>query len=337
MSFERKYSIVLPVRNGGEYVKECVTSILSQSFAGFDLHILDNNSNDGTLEWINTLKDERIKIYPSKVSLSMEENWGRIISISRNEFMTMIGHDDVLDTDYVGAIDKLIQKHPRASLYQTHFRYIDSAGKRIRHCKPMDEVQSAAEFLAFFLSGVIDTMGTGFMMRSVDYDACGGIPGYPNLLFADFELWINLATKSYKATASEECFGFRIHQSVTTKSPDIKFHLAFAQFIRFLNNLKKTNEDLAGIIEKYSLDFIKFYCKGLSHRLLRTPKQKRNGQTVSSFLKNCKEYADMLVPENDFDPCERYSVRLARQIDSNFLTRSLFLLFKKIRSKPVLS
>jgi hypothetical protein len=124
---------------------------------------------------------------------------------------------------------------------------------------------------------------------------------------------------------------------VTTKSPDIKFHLAFAQFIRFLNNLKKPNEDLAGVIEKYSLDFIKFYCKGLSHRLLRTPKQKRNGQTVSSFLKNCKEYADMLVPENDFDPCERYSVRLARQIDSNFLTRSLFLLFKKIRSKPVLS
>jgi hypothetical protein len=297
---------------------------------------LDNNSNDGTLEWIKQLKDERITIYPSEISLSMEENWARILSIPKNEFMTMIGHDDILDKDYLAVINKLIQKHPNASLYQTHFRYIDFKGQIIRHCKPMDEVQSASEFLAAFLSGVIDTMGTGFMMKSADYDACGGIPIYPNLLFADFELWINLAGKGYKATASEECFGFRIHESVTTKSPDIKFHLAFAQFIKFLIELKKNDGELTKAIERYSLNFIEFYCKGLSHRLLRTPKKKRSGESISSFLKSCKSYADMLVPGNNFDPCEKYSIRLAKQIDSNFVTRSLFLLFKKIRSKPIL-
>jgi hypothetical protein len=178
-------------------------------------------------------------------------------------------------------------------------------------------------------------MGTGFVMRSVDYDVCGGIPMYPNLLFADFELWINLTTKSYKATASEECFGFRLHQSMTTKSPDVKFQLAFAQFIKFLQSLKK-NEDLAAMIERYGVDFIRFYCKGLSHRLLRTPKNRRNGQTVASFLENCRNYADVLVPGNDFDPSKIYSIRFAKQIDSNFVTRSLFLLFKKIWPKPML-
>jgi glycosyltransferase involved in cell wall biosynthesis len=331
-----RYSIILPVKNGGSYLKQCVNSILSQSFGGFNLHVLDNNSDDGSLQWVKSLKDDRIKLYPSEVSLTMEQNWGRIVSIQKNEFMTMIGHDDILDSEYLSVIDKLILRHPDASLYQTHFRYIDPSGSAIRHCKPMDEVQSASEFLASFLASTIDTMGTGFVMRSADYNACGGIPSYPNLLFADFELWINLALKGYKATAFEECFGFRLHQSATTTSPDIKFHLAFSQFIKFLVGLKTRNSDLSRTIERYSLDFIGFYCKGLSHRLLRTANNKRNGLTVSSFLKSCKDYADMLAPQNNFDPCDTYSVKLARQIDSNFFTRSLFLLFKKIKRKPIL-
>jgi glycosyltransferase involved in cell wall biosynthesis len=331
-----RYSIILPVKNGGSYLKECVNSILSQSFGGFNLHVLDNNSDDGSLQWVKSLKDDRIKLYSSEVPLTMEENWGSIVSIPKNEFMTMIGHDDILDREYLSVINKLILKHPGASLYQTHFKYIDVTGSTIRHCKPMDEVQSASEFLASFLASTIDAMGTGFMMRSSDYNAYGGIPFYPNLLFADFELWIRLAAKSYKATATEECFCFRLHQSATTKSPDVKFHLAFDQFIKFLMELKRENADFDRTIEKYSLDFITFYCKSLSHRLLRTANNKRNGLTVSSFLKSCKEYADMLAPQNNFHPCDTYSVKLARQIDSNFFTRSLFLLFKKIKRKPIL-
>lgn len=46
---------------------------------------------------------------------------------------------------------------------------------------------------------MIDVMGSGFMMRSADYDDLGGIPAaYPNLLFADFELLINLTKKAIR-------------------------------------------------------------------------------------------------------------------------------------------
>ncbi|HEY2722540.1 MAG TPA: glycosyltransferase [Chitinophagaceae bacterium] len=332
-----RFSIILPVRNGGEYVKECVDSILSQTYNDFNLHVLDNCSTDGTSEWIQSLTDERIKLYPAKTSLSIEENWRRVLSIQRNEFMTLTGHDDVFDRNYLQVMNDLIRKHPGAVLYQAHFRYINSKGSTIRRCKPMDEVQSASEFLASFLTGIIDTMGTGFMMRTIDYDECGGIPAYPNLLFADFELWINLTRKSYKATSHDECFAFRLHQSMTTISSDLKFHRAFEQFVKYLVAIRKTDTELATVIEKYSVSFIEFYSKGLAHRLLRTPKQKREGETVASFLQSCKTYADILVPGNNFDPYRKYSVKLARQIDSNFFTRSLFLLLKKIRSKPVMN
>ncbi|HUQ67216.1 MAG TPA: glycosyltransferase [Flavitalea sp.] len=332
-----RYSIILPVRNGGEYVKECVNSILRQTLPDFKLQVLDNCSTDGTREWIESLNDSRISIYPATRPLTIEENWSRIVTIPKNEFITLIGHDDILFPEYLQLMENLITKHPDASLYQTHFTYIDSDGKQIRQCKPMDEVQSAGEFLAFFLANLIDTMGTGFMMRSEDYDECGGIPArYPNLLFADFELFINLSGRGYKATSSEPAFSFRLHQSMTTTSSDLKFHDAFSVFIDYLHTLGKSNENFDTIIRRYVLDFLGLYCKGLSHRLLRTPMKKRKGKTVSYFIQLTKAYADKLVPGNDFQPEKQFSVKIAREIDNNPISRSLFLFFKKIRTKPVL-
>jgi glycosyltransferase involved in cell wall biosynthesis len=333
-----RYSIILPVRNGGEYVKECVGSILAQSIPDFRLQVLDNCSSDGTREWIESLNDARISIHPAEKPLTIEENWSRITGIQKNEYMTMIGHDDILFPNYLKSMDDLIRRHPKATLYQTHFSYIDSKGDIIRNCKPMDEVQSAGEFLSFFLANLIDTMGTGFLMRAKDYDSCGGIPPrYPNLLFADFELYINLTRMGYKATSFEPGFSFRLHQSMTTTSPDLKFHDAFSVFIDYLYSLKNSDEAFQIIIKRYALDFLNLYCKGLSHRLLRTPMNKRKGKTVSYFISLTKEYADKLVPDNDFDPEKLFSIKVAKQIDNNPISRSMFLFFKKIRTKPVLS
>jgi dTDP-4-dehydrorhamnose 3,5-epimerase-like enzyme len=89
-------------------------------------------------------------------------------------------------------MNALIEKYPDASLYQTHFRFIDARGNFVRKCKPMDEKQSADEFLSSFLQKNIDVNGTGFMLRSVHYNKLEGIPQYPNLLFADLNYGLKL-------------------------------------------------------------------------------------------------------------------------------------------------
>ncbi len=333
----KKFSIILPVRNGGEYVKECVKSILSQKLNNFNLLVLDNCSTDGTLQWIKSLNDERIIIYPSTAPLSIEENWGRIVTIQKNEYITLIGHDDILKPDYLNLMNDLINKFPDATLYQSHFAYINSKGKNIRSCKPMNEVETGTEFLRSILQNNIDIVGTGFMMRSKEYDELGGIPiTYPNLLFADFELWLNLTTKNYKVTSPAEGFYFRLHQSATTVSSDIKMQHAFEKFIFYLENLKKRNSSYNTIIKSNADTFILNSCKGLCHRLLRTPVEKRKNLSVKIFLKQCKKYSALLTGNKNFNPLAEPTILLAKLIDSNTLTRKLFLSFKKIYKNPLL-
>lgn len=333
----KKFTIILPVRNGGEYVVECVNSILAQTLNDFNLAVLDNCSTDGTLQWITALNDERIIMHPSTSPLSIEENWGRVKTIAKNEYMTLIGHDDLLKPDYLKTLNELIGKSPDATLYQTHFEYINSKGKIIRRCKAMNEKENGPEFLQSILQNQIDIVGTGFMMRSKDYDEMGGIPtSYPNLLFADFELWLNLTIKNYKATSSDLGFFFRLHQSTTSVSSDEKYQKAIEIFIFYLETLKQKGKGYQKAIAENADKFIMHYCKSLSHRILRTPKAKRGNLSVKSVLQKGKIYADLLTYNKKFDPSSNSSIAFAELIDNNAITRSLFLLFKKIYNKPVL-
>ncbi len=331
-----KYSIILPVRNGGNHLKECVASIIAQTCTNFNLHVLDNCSTDGTSEWLQSLTDERIIYIPSTVPLSIEENWGRIKSIAKNEYITLIGHDDILLPDYLQTMEQLIAAYPTASLYQTHFNYIDEHGAFIKKCKPMLQNEDAAAFLKNFLTNNIDIMGTGFMMRSKDYDAVGGIPlNYPNLLFADVELWVRLTAISYKVTTPVQAFCYRLHNSTTKTTADSKLQLAFEECVFFLEKMKGFNNNCKIVIEENGLQFIQHNCVSLSHRLLRTPVKNRNGLSVKGFVSKCEIMAKLLLPQIIYKPNANFKILLAKIIDSNPLTRSIFLAIKKFFRKPL--
>ena len=330
-----KYSIILPVRNGGEYVKACINSILSQTLQDFNLLVLDNCSTDGTSEWLASLNNEKIIIFPANKPLTIEENWGRIKDISKNEFITLIGHDDLLYPDFLENIDNLINKFPAAGLYHTHFNFINSAGKIIRSCKPMPAFFSFNKLLGGFLTQSVDSMGTGYVMRAKDYDEVGGIPvKYPNLLFADFELWLSLADKGGMAVSGNNCFAFRVHLSTTGISPDFKLHKALELYVDFLIKQKQDDKEKEHIIAEHANQLLLFYCKGFCHRLLRSEQSKRNEITVSGFINQTKSLAKKLGIAKAYHPENIASIKLALLIDSSKILRSLFILFKKIYPKP---
>ena len=324
-----KFSIILPVRNGGSYVKECVQSILSQSVEDFDLQVLDNSSTDGTLEWIRSLTDVRITVYPAPRPMTIEENWGWIVSIPKNEFMTMIGHDDLLHPSYLKEMNELIARHPDASLYQSHYRYIDQDGHLIRYCLPMDEIQQASEFLACQFSRTMESMGSGYLMRSSDYDKLGGMPGYyPNLIFADYELWINLMRLGYKATSARECFSYRIHQNLSRMTNGMLYQGAFGKYMSFIKSLIDQDPVIKCIVERYGKDMLYYNCESLSHRLLKTPSRQRT-ISVNEFIKKCESYANDLIPEQQFKPLHKFRIRIAGQLDRSAIGRIVFNLFIK--------
>jgi len=323
-----KFSILLPVRNGGDYLKTCVSSILNQSLPNFNLIILDNNSQDGSLEWVKSIEDERIVVYASSVSLSMEQNWGRIKEVPKNEFITLIGHDDLLEPNYLEEMNRLITDYPDASVYQTHFNFINADGQIIKPCQPMQKKVFNDDFLIGQINQTIDSTGTGYMFRSKDYEKLGGIPtSYPNLIFGDYQLWMQLVSLNYMAVSEKICFAYRLHNSLSKQTNGELYQIAFEKYVYFLNDLAQKDERIKKVFNELGHKFLMYYCKALSHRLLKTPLKLRTTK-VLAYVKKYQGYAKMLIPNLPFSPQKQFAILAAIIIDQNTILRRAFLWLK---------
>ena len=234
-----RFSIILPVRNGWPYIETAVKSVLNQTYENFELLILDNDSSDGSREWCEKLDDSRIKVFSSAVALNIEDSWGRILSLDKCEFVTMFAHDDILYPDFLYKITQLIEKFPTAGLYQTNGELVNKSGSLIRPCTEIGALESARDYLLARFSGVRDVFGTGYVMRSSDYDSAGGIPKFNGLSFADDALWLGLIKDGFKACSSSCSVSVRVHpnsESATKPSNWYGFLIALRQFSSFLED-----------------------------------------------------------------------------------------------------
>ncbi|MCC6288004.1 MAG: glycosyltransferase [Chitinophagaceae bacterium] len=331
----KRYSIILPVKNGGEYLKACVNSILGQTLQSFDLLILENKSTDGTSEWLESLNDDRIKIYPADTALSIEDNWKRIADIPKNEFITLIGHDDLLLPKYLETMNELINANPNANLYQTHFIFIDANGNKIRDCLSMHEKLGADTFIVKSLQRTIDINGTGFMFRSSAYDAINGIPLFSKLMFADYALWFSLVQNGKVAIAKTKAFQYRLHQNTSQLADPIVYSNALKQFTTFLENLS-TNPLLHKSIQENAPLFISHYCISISHKLLRYRLAERKYLTVSQLVKVFEKECKIISENPSYSFRNKAGIKSALLIDSNMLTRWLFRKFRKVYNRPII-
>lgn len=257
-----KFSVILPVRNGWPYVEECVESILAQTCPHFDLIVLDNQSTDPTVAWLKARNDPRIRIETSAAPLSIVESWARIKQVAKQEYMTAIGHDDKFDPDFLETISRLIRRHPESALYQTGARLINSEGKTIRSCMAVPEVETAAQYLIARFTFQRDTFGTGFVMRSADYDRVGGIPPFEKLFFADDALWLSLMGASTKASDPGEHFSVRVHpKSESASLPSVWSSLlaGLGQFSTFLEAFARGNAEACAVCQDLYPEFMLTY------------------------------------------------------------------------------
>ncbi len=95
-----KVSILLPSLNVGDYIKQCVDSVTSQTLEEIEILCIDAGSEDGTLDILESeaAKDPRIRIIHSEMkSYGYQMNLG--IREAKGEYIGIVETDDYVDPD----------------------------------------------------------------------------------------------------------------------------------------------------------------------------------------------------------------------------------------------
>lgn len=97
-----KISVIVPVYKVEDYLRECVDSILAQTFEDFELILVDDGSPDNCPSICDGYgqKDTRVKvIHQENQGLSGARNSG--LDVAAGEYITFIDSDDWIDPKYL--------------------------------------------------------------------------------------------------------------------------------------------------------------------------------------------------------------------------------------------
>ncbi|MBZ7942817.1 glycosyltransferase family 2 protein [Campylobacter molothri] len=107
-----KISVIVPVYNNIKYIKECIDSILNQTFLELEIICVDANSSDGTLEFLRNIskKYNHIKLIISeKKSLGYQLNLG--IKYAQGDYFCIVESDDYIKNNMCEKLYTLITQY----------------------------------------------------------------------------------------------------------------------------------------------------------------------------------------------------------------------------------
>jgi hypothetical protein len=90
-----KVTVLMPMYNGGRYLLEAVESILAQTYVDFDFLIINDGSNDNSVEIIESFTDPRIKLIHNERNIGLIETLNRGIDLAKGEYIARMDCDDI--------------------------------------------------------------------------------------------------------------------------------------------------------------------------------------------------------------------------------------------------
>ena len=107
------FSIIIPNWNGAKFLPDCLRSLRRQTFDDFETIVVDNGSEDESLEIVR-------KEFPEVRVLPLDRNYGfaaacnRGAEEARGDVLVLLNNDTEADPEWLEEIERTLQEHPEA-------------------------------------------------------------------------------------------------------------------------------------------------------------------------------------------------------------------------------
>jgi glycosyltransferase involved in cell wall biosynthesis len=102
-------SVIIPVYNVEKYLRECIDSVLSQTYENYEIILVDDGSTDATISIVEkyTIRDNRIRLFKQKnAGPSRARNNG--IQNSHGKYILPVDSDDLIHQECISTLYNLL-------------------------------------------------------------------------------------------------------------------------------------------------------------------------------------------------------------------------------------
>ncbi|MCF8369848.1 MAG: glycosyltransferase family 2 protein [Bacteroidales bacterium] len=214
----------VPVYNGGDFIIECLQSILDQTYKNWECVVIDNCSKDNTNELVKDFikDDKRFRLFKNEEFLNVMNNWNESFKHISDDakYFKVVPADDWLFDNFLTEMISLMETDPEIGICSSY--RIDGSlirGNGLDYYK--GNVFEGKKILVDELRKIIDVTGSG---NTVIYriESLKKLGFYPKI-FSDLSLHVDTEL-AYELLAISK-FGFaynvlsytrRHNESITT-------------------------------------------------------------------------------------------------------------------------
>ena len=198
-----KVSVILPVYNCEQYIFETVQSVLNQTFADFELLIVDDCSTDKTVAIIKEFNDDRIQLTLKEKNTGYTDSLNYAISIAKGQYIARMDGDDICVSTRFEKQVAFLDANPNIILCGSAIQIIGT-NTVLRHPSNHEAIKVKLCF------------GTSFYHPSV----MGRVEVFQANLYdkkyepaEDYDLWTRLAFQGELANLEEVLLLYRVHDN----------------------------------------------------------------------------------------------------------------------------
>lgn len=228
-------SAIITVYNTEKYIAEAVQSILNQTFADFELIIINDASTDSTLEILQSFKDERIILLNNEVNQGIPKNANTGLRLAKGEYIAKMDADDISHPKRFERQLAYFKENPEVVICGSWAQIFDADDVLIRTPVTHDEIKAGLLFLNVMFNPAI-------MFKSSLYKDDGYYYNESFPVLEDYTLWVDAIDKVKFANVPEVLLKYRVHNSnisVFKKSNQQMLndyhHKVYSRFLNSLN------------------------------------------------------------------------------------------------------
>lgn len=115
MTNNKPVEIFILSYNRAVFLRDCLQSILNQSFGDFTVTVLDNHSEEDIVGVVNSFNDGRLKLIVNPTNIGAYENWMKAYDLASADYMMVFHDDDCMSPRMLERQVQLFKKYSDAS------------------------------------------------------------------------------------------------------------------------------------------------------------------------------------------------------------------------------
>lgn len=116
-------SVVVPLYNKKKSVLETMKAALNQTFNNYEIIVVDDGSTDHSAELVETIKNEKLKIYRKEnTGVSDTRNFG--ITKAQGDYIAFLDADDLWDNLYLERLHMMIESAPECGMFVQNYQTV---------------------------------------------------------------------------------------------------------------------------------------------------------------------------------------------------------------------